>query len=309
MSTRLSALFWEHHDGHIVKVPCVHPKTVTQDVQVKIPGYDKTITLPGGSTTATVPAFDLEVKAPPPGNQTIGKVQWAGATVNISIPSPSDNVHFDDQDITFRVALPGLQHSEGDDGPTVPCWHPFRTDAVDVARNIVFHTSNSFVQNETKKAVDRLAALMVRPAFLTSSIRPLHIFNRPLISNYPRDDSNPFWSHYEADTHAINIHFDAAANKTDFLDALHHELGHASVGQKCVRIPSPGGSHSIDAETDPALAMSEGWAHFVALAIRDNQDTMKPASYVGQTWKRSSFSKPQYRIKCSPPAVGYLRHR
>lgn len=286
MSTNLSVLFWEHPDGHIVKVPCVHPKTVTQNVQVKIPGYNKTITLPGSNTTANVPGFN------------IAGIRWDGATVNISIPGPSGDVHFDDQNITFPVTLPGLQHPEGDDGPTVPCWHPFRTYTVDVARNIVFHTSNSFVQNETKKAIDRLAALMVRPSFLTSSIRPLHVFNRPLLSNYPQDARNPFWSHYEPDTHAINIHFDATANQTDFLDALHHELGHASIGQNCVQIPTPGGGHGMDAEIDPALAMSEGWAHFVALAIRDNQDTLLPALYWGQRWEaRNAAVAPNLNIE------------
>lgn len=205
---------------------------------------------------------------------------------HFSVADGVGSIDLPSQSVTFKVPLPAWQHPDGDDGPRIPCVHLFPTYAVDPVRNLVFHTNDLWIQNQVKIAIDRLLTLIGVTGALHTPSCPLHIFNRPLLSNYPSGSDNPFWSHYEPSTHAINVHTDAS-QQNEFRDILHHELGHALVGHSCVKIPSPGGAHSLDGVSQPALAMSEGWAHFVALAIRCDQSASAP-SYAGETWEARS---------------------
>jgi hypothetical protein len=85
-------------------------------------------------------------------------------------------------------------------------------------------------------------------------------------------------------------------------DTLHHEMGHATLGHSLVQITSAGAVHSLTSPTDPGEAMSEGWAHFVALAIRFGADEANPA-YSGMRWGVRDATVPrrpdiEYNVGC-----------
>ena len=82
------------------------------------------------------------------------------------------------------------------------------------------------------------------------------------------------------------------------------------LGHTCVKIPSPGGGHSLTSVSDPALAMSEGWAHFVALAIEKSKTAPQPPTahnpqpvqYLGMNWERMSITpnpNVEYCVGCT----------
>lgn len=166
----------------------------------------------------------------------------------------------------------------------VPCRHLLPELHRDNSRHIVYCTAGATLQTDVARAVDRLVSLGVR---MTTPLRPLRIYNRPLAPTpHDQGSDNPMWSRYDVGLHALNVHFDPDAQRQAFLDTLHHELGHATLGHRCIQVSTPGGGHNIDTASHPALALSEGWAHFVALAIRFDQSKANPAGYNGRSWEK-----------------------
>jgi hypothetical protein len=145
---------------------------------------------------------------------------------------------------------------------------------------IDFYTDNDFIQNETIHAVRQLISL---GAIISSPGRPLNVFHRTYLEGSPQNEDNPFWSHYDPFTNSIQILDDGSSDET-ILDTLHRMLGHATLGHRFAHRPQ-----DLKVESLPELAMSKGWADFVALAIRF-ADTSRPMptshlSYMGEHWE------------------------
>ena len=198
---------------------------------------------------------------------------------------------------------PVIDHLDDVPGPQVPCTHPMPLKRQVPGLWIDFYTDDAFIQQETIAAV---AQLLYLGATLAGPGRPLNVFYRPLLSDYPAGD-NPFGSHYDPFTHSIQI--ENAGYPLDVVrDHIHHELGHATLGHRIVQPTTPGGRHNLTQAKTPGLAMSEGWAHFVALATRFQPiDTPQPTSvqnYEGQHWEARNASVAlspniEYNVACA----------
>lgn len=184
------------------------------------------------------------------------------------------------------------QHPGGHPGPEVPCMHPLAVVREVPAMHLKFYTSDTTIQNETIIAATRLRDLGIK---IGTAVRPLCVFNRAPINGDATDPTDPFWSHYNPAFHAIQIvRGTGAINVNALRDTLHHEIGHATLGHSLVQISTPGDPHTLTNPTDPGEAMSEGWAHFVALAIRFPRTETNP-SYKGMRWGQRDA-----RVQCSP---------
>lgn len=256
-----SKLFWAHPDGDRLTLPCTHlvPQHPAGD-KIPIPCCHVVQQHPDG--------HGIKIMGH---SITLPCVHLATAHANDSITVPC--VHL----------VP--QHPEGHPGPSVPCVHPMSIARVVPDLGLVFYTKNSALQDAAIAAVTRLRAMGITMA---TPVRPLNVFNRPAANGNPNDANDPFWSHYEPLTHSIQI----LSDRTDWLDTLHHELGHATLGHSCVQITSGGGPHSLDTPTHPAVAVSEGWAHFVALVLRYSADQV-PGSYQGRQWEQPAPGTPR----------------
>lgn len=271
-------LFWAHPQGHGFNIPCVHliPQHPNDPVAVR---YTVTVQEHPGATHHEEVPIPGRPKVPIPCTH----LKQETRTENVNVPC---------------VHLAPRHQSDGDF--TVPCTHALPVVARRDDLGIVFYTDNTFIQNETVKAVEKLKGLGVP---MSSANRPLRVLNRPFLEGHPENSENPFWSHYDPASHSIQITRRPQATNAEVLDTLHHELGHATLGHTCVQITSPGGAHSIDKPSHPPVAMSEGWAHFVALVLRFN-DNETPTQYRGRNWEARSFAVPkdpniEYNVGCT----------
>jgi hypothetical protein len=177
-------------------------------------------------------------------------------------------------------------HPNGDPGPLAPCAHP--VDPVELAPGygVVFYTRDATIRRATFDGIDALRNLgVVWGPFQ----RPLSIFSRNKLDPNASSVDDPFRSHYAASGHAIQILPSAPFKRQSLL----HELGHALIGQGCPRITGKGGKHRMFDETRPGTALSEGWAHFVALAI-ENHRAANRLEYRGITeWERRRREVPK----------------
>lgn len=187
------------------------------------------------------------------------------------------------------------QHPAGDEfgGPRLPCGHVLAPVRVEPALGLVFFTDSGFVQNQAIQAAQALQDLGVR----IGAPRPLNIFHHDPISGNPNDSQDPMWSHYEPATHSVQII--RGQDQDNMRDALLHEMGHATLGHRCVRIPTRGGAHVLTQPSDPAVAMDEGWAHFIALAVGGGVD-----NYLGFDWENRMATVPkspniEYNVGCT----------
>jgi hypothetical protein len=272
-------LFWTHPEGDTTKVPCTHIVRKEETIPIPIPYWEPEH--PGGHS------ISIEVPGPNP-SVTVPCLHMAWKTKN--------------QDIKIPYFVP--EHPEGDPGPTIPCIHPLPIVRFVDELWLVFYTDDTFIQEETIKAVRKLSDLGV---MMSSPIRPLNVFHRPFLRGYPEDSSNPFWSHYDPITHSIQI-TKRNVSQDSLRDTIHHELGHATLGHRIVQVTTPGGQHSITQLSSPSLAMSEGWAHFVALAIRFSQADIPSSSssfsYKGENWEYRNPNVPmspniEYNVACT----------
>ena len=198
------------------------------------------------------------------------------------------------------------QHPGGHPGINTPCEHLLTPVSVEFSNGLVFFTDNAELKDAVRTGVNRLNAMGVN----ILQPRPLNIFNREPINGDPGDDSDPFWHHYDRATHSIQI--TKGASVRVMREAVHHEMGHALLGHSCVRVVTPGGSHSLTDVIDPGLAMSEGWAHFVALAIEKSRTApqlssphhgiQNPIQYQGMNWETMSVTanpNVEYCVGCT----------
>lgn len=197
-----------------------------------------------------------------------------------------------------RVTVPCThivpQHPEGHPGPTIPCAHPMEIRRAEYGGLILFYTNDAAIQNGVMDAVDRLNTFGVS----LISPRPLHIFHRQPIGSGGGDD--PFWSHYNPILHSIQI-INTGQPVHEKIETLRHEIGHALVGNQITNHYA-GGSHLLTSAADSyALAMSEGWAHFVALALTYDASEGAGISYKGLNWENPSLppnGKVEYCVGC-----------
>ncbi len=264
-------LFWTHPQGDPTTVPCTH-------IVQQHPNGDRT----------NVPCTHV-VQEHPNGHRNPNPI-----SVLPDLPR-TPCIHFRQQHANDVLTTPcvhvGQQHPGGHPGPEVPCFHPVAMVREESNLHLKFFTGNATIQSETIAAATRLKDLGIS---VGTTIRPLCIFNRAPINGNPDDNDDPFWSHYSPLFHSIQITRRSGALDVQRLrDTLHHEMGHATIGQSLIDIPG-GGNHTLTGASDPGVAMSEGWAHFIALVIRFARTELNP-TYDGMAWGRRDSS-----VACSP---------
>ncbi len=148
-----------------------------------------------------------------------------------------------------------------------------------------FYTDDEFIQETAIEAAQKLSSLGVD---LISPLRPLLIFHREALEN--GDGSDPFWSHYSPLFHSIQVMRKDGFTEGEYRDTLRHEIGHALIGNSPINFYGLG-SHSIKQPASSyALAMTEGWAQFVALVLTYPPNTEGPIMYQGLDWETLSIS-------------------
>lgn len=150
---------------------------------------------------------------------------------------------------------------------TGPCVHELRPVETDKGRGLIFYESTPAFRSRVKGWVDTLQGWGIR----FGTPRVLHVFQRPFRDG-PYPDAygsdagrDPFWSHYSPIEKKGRHYLQVAREHGDSTAA--HELGHAIAGDKCVVLASLGGSHLVEGEAAPGLALSEGWGDFVSAAL------------------------------------------
>lgn len=265
-------LFVEHPDGHAVQLPCVHlvPQHPNGD-SVTVPcthglrnQHARGDRVPGPLGPVTVPCIHL-VPVHPNGD-------------NVSIPC----IH------------PVPEHPEGHLGPVAPCPHLLPVVRSEYNNLLRFYTDDIVIQDAVMDAIARLNTYGVS---LISPLRPLHIFHRPPADDGGGDDR--FWSHYSPVFHSIQV-MDVGQDADRKREVLRHEIGHALLGNS-VTNHYAGGPHTLTGEADTyALAMSEAWAHFVALVLT-YQPGDQSITYRSMDWENMSVSpngKVEYCAGC-----------
>lgn len=199
------------------------------------------------------------------------------------------------------------QHPEGHEGPMGPCPHPVALVSSDEALGLAFYTGNADVQQAAREGARKLKDLGVAPSGAAGALgrslvngglqevvrgrlagnpRSLAVFAHPPVNGDPTDNKDPMWSHYNPALHYVQITRDDRASvsaeekRKDIRETMFHELGHAICGHKCVVPMTKGKPHSLDKETDPGQAVSEGWACFVAMVLSNPRDAAS-AMYAG----------------------------
>lgn len=259
-------LFWRHPLGDTTTLPCVH---LTQ----QHPNGDS-INVPCTHAWVQQHSNDGVVFGQP-----VPCIHWG-------VPHP--NGHTTSVPCVHIVQ----QHPNGDPAPNIPCLHPMTPVRYEASGNLIFFTSNTLIQHGVINAVSRLNALGVN----ILAPRPLNIFHRPPVNASNNDDL--FWSHYDPLTHSLQVTDDSRSDE-EKLETLRHEMGHALLGHSIVNHYA-GGNHQLTSESSLALAMSEGWAHFVALAISKERGAPMPV-YKGRNWETMSIApnpKIEYCVGC-----------
>lgn len=250
----MANLFWTHPNGDSVMLPCTHP----------------VVAHPAGHP-GVVPCIHPRVQAHPGGDTVrVGPTSRTVPCIHWVSPHPGGDA------VTTPCPHVGLLHPGGDPGPAGPCLHPLTPVDAAPADGLLFFTDDASLQRFARDAVALLRKLDVNPV----APRPLSIFSRAPLNGTPVRSDDPFWSHYEPDTHAIQIAPEHAATAA----VLNHELGHAILGHRCVRIASAGGAHGATDSLDPGTAMSEGWADFVAAVLTNTLLTQRGRAQVHATF-------------------------
>lgn len=251
-------LFLQHPNGHEMTIPCTH--LVQQH-----PNGD-TLTVPCTHGFRQVhPAGDLIDTHTP-----LGRVRVP--CIHVEPIHPNGD--------TIKVPCTHIvqQHPEGHPGPIIPCTHLMEVVRSEFGGSLLFYTDNSVIQTGVMEAVDRLNTFGVK----LLSLRPLHIFHRRPLST--GDGSDPFWSHYSPVFHSIQV-IDDGRSDSSKLETLRHEIGHALVGNQIINFYA-GDIHYLTQEASSyALAMAEGWAHFVALVLTHDPSEGRNVVYKGENWE------------------------
>lgn len=205
------------------------------------------------------------------------------------------------------------EHPGGHAGDAVPCVHPMPLIRSDTSRGVNYFTDDPVVQNAIGVAADRfvewgfnaggLPLALHRDEngveIITGTPRPLSVFNREAVNGNPWDNHDPMWSHYTSVLHCIQI----TEGGPDSEEVVYHEMGHAAVGNSCVMVDTPGGPHTLRSADHGGLAVSEGWASFVALAMMHDRAS-REALFMGVDWEAADFDPAprsamnEYRVGC-----------
>lgn len=192
-------------------------------------------------------------------------------------------IHPNGHTVNVPCAHVQVAHPEGHPGPALPCTHPMQVVREEFGGGLKFYTHHATIQDLVMQAVGALAELGV---VLAPTIRPLHIFFREPIGD--GDSSDPFWSHYSPAFHSIQV-MDTGQSEQAIRETLFHELGHALLGHTPIN-HFAGGPHGLTTPAaNYALAMSEGWAHFVALVLNQQLGLAGPDDYRGLDWENPSI--------------------
>lgn len=188
-------------------------------------------------------------------------------------------------------------HSGGDPGPMGPCLHPMQPVEFVPGYGVVFYTSDTTIRKATFDGIDALRTMGVTWGPFQ---RPLSIFSRQQVDPNARPSEDAFKTQYLASAHAIQI----LPEQPQKRHALLHELGHALIGQGCPRITGSGGQHNLFEESSPGTALSDGWAHFVGLAIENSRSDVSPDFLGISDWlpRRQSVPKSariEYNVTCT----------
>jgi hypothetical protein len=141
----------------------------------------------------------------------------------------------------------------------------------------VFHledlsgSERDFIKNTVTAGVKRLKNWGVK---VGNPVRPLHIVSREWAPGYDANSpSNPFWSHYDPLEHTVQI----APNSRNKPDTMFHEIGHAICGTEPIFIPTGYyADHNLTDTSSEPIALNEGWADFVALALTHDRASDNP---------------------------------
>lgn len=266
----MANLFWTHPGGDTRTTPCAH----------LVPQH------PGGDTIM-VPCTHAPVQQHPNGdivkkglvNVTVPCTHWV-------VPHPNG----DAKTVPCKHLVP--QHPAGDT-ITLPCAHPMAPVKIERGGALIFYTDNAELQGLVRSGLSLLEQLGAN----LLGTGPLNIFNREAINGNPNDNTDPFWSHYDPTSHAIQITKGRTGNA--LIDTLFHEMGHALVGRKCVQTLTPGLPHTMHTQSSQSEALSEGWAHFVGAAMMNAQSSINPL-FKGENWEnRRAGSTPDPAIEYS----------
>ncbi len=300
-------LYWTHPYGHNAGAPCPHLAHPNGDPLGKAPcncppvpehsaGHPTTVACthkklrhPGGHDTGKKDPFGNKIMSPcnewdtehpnghPGPNGPCG--HWKKAHPN-GHPLPN-------KPCTHPA------HPEGH-GVVTPCNHPLAMDLTPNNAGVKFFTTDPDIQSAVKAASSKLQNQGINVGIP----RKLSVFHREPINGDPNDNKDPFWSHYNPVWHSIQL--TKGRPMDDLRATVLHELGHALLGHKAVHIDSDGGPHSLSDANDAGLAMSEGWAHFVALYLSG-----KASAFKGRDWDAGHLDtgipfsiKNEFRVAC-----------
>lgn len=191
-----------------------------------------------------------------------------------------------------------LQHPKGDPGPVDgPCLHRMTPVRKEDSLGLDLYVEDTELQNQAIAALVKLKGEGV----MVGSPRRLSIFHRPPIFGDPNNNLDPFWSHYDPQNHSIQLTQGRPIEKLK--ETVCHEIGHAVLGHSCVQAPG-GGPHSLTEPSMPGVAMSEGWANFVALVVLSRDIAGSSQFYKEMQWESRSSSVPkdpniEYNVGCT----------
>jgi hypothetical protein len=249
-----------HAQGHPITVPCTH------GLRQEHPGGDRVgfVTLPCIHVSLVHPSGDT-VNLPCP---HLVPQHPSGDTNFLPCPHVS-LVHPEGDLTTVPCVHPRQEHPAGHPGPPLPCAHPLPIRRAEFGGRLLFYTDDTEIQGWMIAIVQGLMDLGVD----ITLPRPLHVFNRPAVNGNPNDNLDPFWSHYNPLFHSIQL-TDGHTSEDNLSTAL-HECGHALLGHSIPNHfasgPHTGTSPNLNADgsLNTGLAMSEGWADFVALVLEN----------------------------------------
>ncbi|MEK7866679.1 MAG: hypothetical protein AAB434_08335 [Planctomycetota bacterium] len=278
--------FVEHPQGHSDMLPCVHLVQEHGGHEARVPCTHGPRNFHRDGDTVNTPCTHM-VK------------QHAGGDRGPVRPCQHVGLRHPEGDSAPNVPCIHVtaQHPNGDEGPLTPCVHPLRPSRVVPKFALNLFVDDKSLQDEVIRMVD----VLDRAGIHVGRPRPFNVFHRSPINGDPNDDEDPFWSHYEPDTHSIQLTKGRAIDS--LIETIRHEIGHAILGHQCVRISSPGGSHSFSDAKDDGLGMSEGWAQFVGLMLSGDRGAAS-VNFKGEEWEAGELTsypfdrRNEFRVGC-----------
>lgn len=304
---------WEHPVGDAKKVPCVHrkkrhpegcpPPCLHPPVQQHRDGDDGTVPCthwdlkhPGGHDTGKKgPCCHFKHGVPEHRNgDTIFEpcghwiLRHPGGDpakvpcVHLVVPHPEGD--------GGKMPCPHLdpEHPGGDDG-YVPCVHSIPEKRREKDPPVTFHFDDFEIQQWVLEGYSKLLKQGIKLRWP----RALHVYRREPIKGDPDDNSDPFWSHYDGVQHVMVVTKDPARytppagqdRKLQLRLTVYHEMGHSLFQDRCVQIKSTFGRHWIFKESNPGLAMSEGWGYFISMVLEYERNAAKAPDGFGTDWE------------------------